>query len=183
MFKSFARYLLLPLALLAAGCSGGGDDENLRFYLTDAPAPGIRAVNVTVTAVSVHQSAAAGAAEAGWRQIPVTAAMPVDLLTLRGGVLLQLCGVDLAPGSYQQVRLDLKPNAGSAPPYENSVVTDDGVEHPADVPAAGVKIAHGFSVVDGTLTEIVLDFDADKSVKQRGNGDYFLEPWITAVTR
>lgn len=186
MKKMLAMLALLPFLVLFGSCSSGGDgdeDFNLRFNLTDAPMMGLKAVNVTIASVRIHQSAGANDADAGWRDIPVTAAMPVDLMRLRGGVLYELCSTNLEAGAYQQVRLTMVPNAGSAPPYRNSVTTMDGGMHPLDVPSHSPKISHSFSIGPGTKTDVTLDFDAAQSCRQRGNGTWFMEPWITANSR
>ena len=117
----------IPLVLLLAtfpfggGCSSSDDAPNglpgerdqstLRVYLTDKPAEQYLAVNVTIAAVRVHQSGDAGELAAGWEELPVTAAMPVDLLRLRNGVLFELCRANLPAGHYQQIRLVLAPSA------------------------------------------------------------------------
>lgn len=173
--------MALLLAGLSAACSGGGGDDggetNLRVYLTDAPMDGVRAVNVTITAVRIHQSADAGQGAAGWRELPVTAAMPVDLMRIRGGVLYELCGARLPAGHYQQVRLVVAQNAGDSPPHHNSVRTMDGRLHPLEIPS-DIKIVHSFRVADGTTTDLTLDFRADLSLHRHGNGDYYMQPVI-----
>lgn len=184
--RSAARRLLscaaAMLALFAGACSSGdggdgGGEENLVVSLTDAPVDDVRAVNVTITAVRVHQSADAGTGAAGWRDLGVKAPMPVDLLRLRGGVLYELCRARLAAGHYQQVRLVVAGNAGAGPPYRNSVRTTDGRLHPLEVPS-DIKIVHSFRVADGTRTDLTLDFDAGQSLRQHGNGDWFLQPVV-----
>ena len=137
-------------------------------------------MNVTIVAVRIHQSSDAGETEAGWSELPVTAAMPVDLLTLRNGVLYQLCQVQLPAGHYQQVRLVLAPNSGAEPPFSQSVVTADGVSHALEVPSGSIKIVHGFSVDSLQVTDLTLDFDAAQSVVKKGNDTYSLKPVITA---
>jgi hypothetical protein len=197
-----APVLLLAAFALAGGCSSdnatspsssttpspnssttpapAGGKSTLRVYLTDKPAEEYLAVNVTITAVRVHQSSDVGEAEAGWQELPVTAAMPVDLLQLRNGVVLQLCQVQLPAGHYQQVRLQLAPQTGSEPPFSQSVVTADGVTHALEVPSGSIKIVHGISADAQGVTDLTLDFDAAKSVKKRGEGTYFMTPVITA---
>jgi hypothetical protein len=176
-----------PSSTTGSGGSGspsGGDGSSsvLRFQLTDKPAEQFQAVNVTVASVRVHQSAAAGERDGGWTEFAVAAAMPVDLLKLRNGVLYELCQAQLAAGHYQQVRLVLTPNSGTAGPYNQSVVTADGVSHPLEVPSDSVKIVHSFSVEASTTTDVTLDFDASQSVRQRGNGAWFMQPVIGAVS-
>lgn len=192
---------LLPLLLLLAalpmcgGSEGTGDlggngvtaptgegsgQSILRVNLTDKPSEELLAVNVTIVAVRIHQSSDIGESEAGWTELPVTAAMPVDLLTLRNGVLYQLCQVQLPAGNYQQVRLVLAPNSGTEPPFSQSVVTADGVTHALEVPSGTIKIVHGISLDAQQATVLTLDFDASQSIKQQGNGGYFMSPVIKA---
>lgn len=166
---------------VTAPTTGGGGSSTLRVHLTDAPAEAYLAVSVTIVAVRVHQSSDAGEAAAGWIELPVTAAMPVDLLKLRNGVLYELCQAQLPVGHYQQVRLELGQNAGTEPPFSQSVVTADGVTHALDVPSGSIKIVHGFSVDTPQATDLTLDFDAAQSVKKRGNGTYFMTPVIKAL--
>ena len=194
MTRKTALIALLPLLLLLPMCSGSDDGSDspagpsgsrqakLRVLLTDKPTEELSAVWVTIAAVRVHQSAGAEDGEGGWIELPVTAAaMPVDLLTLQNGVLLPLCGpTPLPAGNYQQVRLVLTPNTGTAAPFNNYVTSTAG-DVPIDVPSGTIKILHLLSTVEGQTTELTLDFDASQSVKQRGNGTYFMQPVIKAT--
>jgi len=167
------------LALFAGACSSSSsNDANFRVNLTDAPMTGVQAVNVTITAVRVHQSSGAASDAAGWRELPVTAAMPVDMLRIRG-LLYELCTATLTPGNYQQVRLVVRQNAGDAPPFRNSVTTADGAVRPLEMPD-DMKIVHSFTVADGTTTDLTLDLKVAESMRQRGNGEYFMQPVIGA---
>lgn len=164
-----------------AGTGSGGataKTATLRVLLTDKPAEEYQAVFVTIESVRVHQSSDAGEQDGQWVEMPVTAAMPVDLLTLRDGVLMQLCETDLAAGSYQQVRLVLTPNSGASAPYNQYLVTADGQEHPLEAPSGTIKVVHAFTAAASGTTDLTLDFDASKSVVQRGNGAYALKPVI-----
>src|SRR5688572_643432 len=66
-------------SLFACGGGGSGDGAapvvaekgTLRVAMTDAPACGYDAVNVTVTKVRVHQAATAAEGEAGWQDVTV----------------------------------------------------------------------------------------------------------------
>lgn len=190
------KLALIPLLLLLAAlpmCGGSSGDDvtspsaaggsgRLRVSLTDKPAVAFTEVNVTIVAVRIHQSASVGEGEAGWRELPVAAsiAMPINLLTLQGGVLMTLCEAQLPAGHYQQIRLVLAPNTGTEPPFNQSVVTTDSVSHALDVPSGTIKIVHGFDVKTPEVTDLTLDFDALLSVKKRGNGTYFMTPVITA---
>jgi ABC-type uncharacterized transport system YnjBCD substrate-binding protein len=138
----------------------------------------MQAVNVTITNVRVHQSASAGPADAGWVDLPVTAAMPVNMLSIQGK-LYELCTATLGAGHYQQVRMTVRQNAGAAPPYHNSVMTMDGAVHPVTMPA-DMKVVHSFVVADGTTTDLTLDLQVQQSMHQTGGGTYFMTPVIGA---
>ena len=87
-------------------------------------------------------------------------------------------------GQYQQVRLALSPNGGGTP--ANSVVPTGGTETPLDTPSAtqsGLKLVHGFTVPPNTLTDLLLDFDACRSVVRKGNGGFNLKPVIRVIPR
>ena len=117
-------FLLALLSSLTA-CGGGGGSAgdmagSLRVALTDAPACGFDAVNVTVQKVRIHQSASANENDAGWTDITLTPPKRVNLLSLTNGVLEELGQTTLAAGKYQQLRLVLAAN-DAATPLANAV--------------------------------------------------------------
>ncbi|WP_432258852.1 DUF4382 domain-containing protein [Cupriavidus sp. TMH.W2] len=178
------------LALAACGGGGGGGDGSggqgtLQVSMTDAPSCGYDHVFVTVNQVRVHSSADADVNASGWVNVDVVPARKIDLLSLTNGVLTTLGQTALPAGSYQQVRLVLDANrGGGANALANSVVPTGGTEQSLDTPSAvqsGIKIIRPFTVAGGTLTDLVLDFDACKSVVRRGNGTFGLKPVVTAV--
>lgn len=183
--KVLQRVILLAVLLpLSCSGSGSGGSVNLRFSLTDAPSEDYAAIFVTISEIRVHQSAVAPTGTSGWKRIAVTAAMPVDLLSLRDGILATLGETTLEPGNYQQIRLLLETTSNGAPP-PNYVVLGDGEEYPLEVPSgdtSGLKINHSFTVTAGNLTHVVLDFDGQKSVHRTGSGTYILRPVISATT-
>lgn len=175
-------FIAVSLALFAGACSSSTDSSssgaNFRANLTDAPMMGMQAVNVTITNVRVHQSAAAAPNASGWVDLAVTAPMPVNMLSIQG-VLYELCTAILAPGHYQQVRMTVQQNVGATPPYHNSVMTMDGAVHPLTMPA-DMKVVHSFVIGDGTTTEVTLDLQVQQSMHQSGNGAYFMTPVVGA---
>lgn len=189
------RLALLALAASAAlvGC-GGGDSVTtttapagagtLRVALIDAPACGFDQVNVTVERVRIHQSMNAPDNDGGWTEIVLNPARKIDLLTLTNGVVAELGQTTLPAGHYTQIRLVLRGNGAGSP--ANSVVPSTGSETAMDTPSAmqsGLKLVNGFTVQPGQLTDVLLDFDACKSVVQRGNGAYLLKPVIRMMPR
>ena len=174
-----------------AACGGGGDDGGstsgtmgtLRVALTDAPACGFDRVNVTVERVRVHQSAGAQDGAAGWSEIVLNPPRRIDLLSLTNGAMLDLGQTALPAGTYQQVRLVLGPDSGAGSPA-HSVMPSGGGEMAMQTPSgmqSGLKLVHQFTVEPGTLVDLVLDFDACKSVVRTGNGQYLLKPVIHVI--
>jgi hypothetical protein len=168
------------------GGSGAGSTGTLRVALTDAPACGYDNVFVTVDRVRVHASSIASDADSGWSEVVLNPAQRIDLLMLTNGVLAELGQTTLPAGQYTQVRLVLRPNGSGAP--ANSLVLSGGSgEIPLDTPSAtksGLKLIHPFTVQQDTMVDLVLDFDACRSVVRRGNsGRYNLTPVISVIPR
>ncbi|AMO22422.1 DUF4382 domain-containing protein [Ramlibacter solisilvae] len=172
-------------------CGGGGGDPGgqgtLRVALTDAPACGFDHVYVTVDKVRVHQSASAGDGEAGWTDLAVTPPRRVDLLALTNGILEELGSVPLAAGHYSQVRLVLADNVTGAATPANAVQPTGGSLVALNTPSgqqSGLKLQAHFEVGSGQLADLVLDFDACKSiVRAGGSGQYNLKPVMSVVPR
>lgn len=178
----------LATSMLVAACGGGGNNETpqgtLRVSLTDAPACGYDAVYVTVDRVRVHQSDTAADSDGGWHELVLAQPRRVDLLSLTNGVLEDLGSTTLPAGQYTQVRLVLADNSATAP-MANSVVPTGAAEVALDTPSAqqsGLKIKTNFTVAPTQVADLVLDFDACKSVVKRGNsGRYNLKPVLSAI--
>ncbi len=188
-------------AMLLAGCGGSGSSDGttassntavqgqtqtsgiVGVSLTDAPSCGYDAVNVTVAKVRVHQSASAGENDAGWTDIVLNPARKINLLDLNNGALTALGETPLLPGHYTQLRLLLDPNTGNG--LANSVVASGTTnEVSLETPSAiqsGIKLVNEFDVAAEQRVDIVLDFDACKSIVTRGNGKIALKPVIKVV--
>ncbi|MBL0093173.1 MAG: DUF4382 domain-containing protein [Piscinibacter sp.] len=185
---------MLAAVTLLAACGGGSSTTSgsatgqgtLRVALTDAPSCGFDEVNVTVEKVRVHRSSTAADADAGWSEVVLNPARRVNLLDLTNGVLAELGQTELPAGIYTQLRLQLASN-GSTGPYANSVVPTGGTETPLDTPSAqqsGLKMNVNLTVAANELADVVLDFDACKSVVTRGaSGRYNLKPVVTVLPR
>jgi len=181
----------ITLAMLQiSGCGGGGDSSSqsgkgtLKVSLTDAPSGSYDAVNVTVSKVRVHQSASATESDAGWTDITLSPARKINLLNLTNGALEELGETPLAAGHYTQIRLVLVPNTAAL--LANSVVlagttTETVLDTPSGV-QSGIKLINQFDVVAGQRVDLVLDFDASKSVVKAGaSGKYILKPVIKVI--
>ena len=176
----------LLMALLAA-CGGGGSGDGsgtLRLALTDAPACGYDHVYVTVTKIRVHQSASATGAptEAGWSELSIPP-QRIDLLSLTNGVLQELGSLPLPAGTYQQIRLVLS----EADLANALVLSGSNSELALTTPSAqqsGYKLQAHFDVAAGQVVDMVLDFDACKSIVRAGNsGRYNLKPVVSVIPR
>lgn len=175
----------LGMAALVTACggSGGGNPTGtLNMMLTDAPACGYDHVYVTVDHVEIS------ADNSSWTTVPVNANLGrIDLLSLRNGTLLPLGSAPLNAGSYQQVRLVLAANGNTAPWANAAVLSGATTETELKTPSgqqSGYKIVGPFTVQAGTMADLVLDFNACKSIVVAGaSGGYLLKPVVSAVTQ
>jgi hypothetical protein len=191
---SKSKWLLLgttlSLAIVTFGCGGGsggssgGGSGTLSLSMTDAAAD-FAAVFITIDEVQIHLGG--NAANPGtWKPLtmqrhPIT----VNLMDLTNGVREQLGFVYLPEGDYTQMRLII----GDTPenttyPYANYVV-DKNVPpniYELKVPSGtntGFKIVENFTIADRQTLELVLDFDASKSVIEAGSsGQWLLKPTV-----
>jgi len=164
--------LMLTAVILMSGCSDSPNSSDqlggLKIRLTDSPGD-YEQVNIVVTRVEVHH--ADTDSSSGWTTINNTPTT-YDLLVLRNGANAILGDAQLAAGQYTQIRLLIG---------EGSTVVVDGVAYPLDIPSgmqAGLKLNHGFTIEAGKLYELMLDFDADKSIHETGSHQYKMQPVI-----
>jgi hypothetical protein len=178
------RWGVVALSLVLWGCGGQGSGTGtLHVSLTDAAACGFDKVYVTVSKVRVHQSETATEDSGGWTDLALSPAKKLDLTSLVNGVLEDLGQTALPAGHYTQIRLELAPNSPSEP-LNNSVVPTGGTETALDTPSAsqtGLKLIHEFDVADRALVDLILDFDACRSIVTKGTGGYSLKPVISVV--
>jgi len=98
-----------------------------------------------------------------------------NLLDLANGVNTLIATSDMEPGTISQIRLVLGSN--------NSVVVD-GVSYPLSTPSAeqsGLKLQVQQTFEPGVSYAIMLDFDANQSIVEKGNGEYQLKPVIRTI--
>jgi hypothetical protein len=153
--------------------------------LTDASSDDFEAVYVTIDEIQIHL----GGSEnnpGNWKSIALLRSpITVNLLDLTNGVREQLGIVELPAGNYTQMRLII----GSTPedsglPHANYVVDKSTPAniYELKVPSGnntGFKIVNGFTVGDKQTLELVLDFDASRSVIQAGiSGQWLLKPTV-----
>lgn len=192
--RHFRLASALIVATLLAACGGDGYSDStagtnngkLSVSMTDAPACGFDHVNVTVSKVRVNQSATASDTDSSWRDITLSPAKKIDLLSLQNGILTSLGETSLPAGHYTQIRLVLADNTSI--PSANSVVESGSTTEVAlDAPSAvqsGIKLNNEFDVAANVTTDLVLDFDACKSiVTQSNSGRYLLKPVISVTPK
>jgi hypothetical protein len=175
----------LATAFSLASCGGGGigGTGSMRVSVTDAPSC-FAAVNVTIEKVRVHQRDNASDADSGWSEVVLNPPKRIDLVPLTNGVLEELGETRLPAGTYTQLRLVLAENS-AANPLANAVTPIGGAPTALDTPSgqqSGLKMKVNLSVEADQLLDVVLDFDACKSVVTNGSsGDYNLKP-VLSVT-
>lgn len=190
-YFSKLKFVLPGLAIAAlAACGGGGgsaaESGSLKIALTDAPACGYDAVNVTIEKVRVHQSSSANDNASGWSEITLNPARRVNLLNLTNGVLEELGQTPLPVGKYTQLRMILAENT-TAVPFANSVKPTGSAEVELKTPSgqqSGVKANINIDIAANQLADFVVDFDACKSVVVAGSsGQYLLKPVVSVIPR
>ena len=181
----------IVLAFLLGGCSSGSSDTSsgggsssevsldggnssvtssgdplgtLSVYLTDAPTDEVSSVNVYITGLTVKRSGAS--VERFSNDVGL-----IDLLTLRNSSLL-MAEKNVRAGDYEFIRVELDQSRS------NVIDKSTGETLPLKIPSEEIKVHGGFVVPTGGATNVVLDFDADKSLVKLGNGNWLLKPVI-----
>ena len=180
------RYLLPVLGIFALilafqSCkksdSSNSQPSKINIYLTDAPAD-YQAVWIDIQQVMV-QSDADSQGDSGWISVPLLKPGKYNLLDLRNGKDTLLGGVSLPAGKVSQIRLILG--------EDNQVVLEDGSTVDLKTPSAqesGLKLNVDADLKAGIPYELVMDFDAGRSIVKAGNsGQYILKPVIRTFAK
>lgn len=190
MKKYFIILVLLALAIFISGCIGllttPGDDSiapgrgRLEIYLTDAPGDYLE-VNITISKIEAH---IAGGGEEPWKVLKEwTAGLLVDLIELKDKSIL-LSEEELTPGKYTQLRIFLmggEEDAWIILEVSEGPTLTEFLEIPS-VYETGIKLVHPFEIVEGEVTKLTIDFDAEESVVKTDNGEYILKPVIKVTS-
>jgi len=126
------------------------------FKLTDAPNPAIDAAYVAISDVAVHKTGGS------WFSV-LAAPVNLDLLDLQNGVTALLGEISLEPGKYTQIRLTV----------DSGEVESGGEVYMVDIPSHEIKINDNIEVCGGGELEVVIDFDAEKSLSYNQGRDLF----------
>jgi hypothetical protein len=208
---------LLVLALLGVfvACSGSKTLQSqnsmgtVNVSVSDPPTcsastgGGYSHVWVTIKDVKIHQSASAGANDAGWVDLtPNLSSAPqqVDLLGIANNTcFLAMLGsnVELQAGTYQQIRVFLSDNSDASKLGANNCANGTGVNcvqladttfHALDLTSetsTGIKIPSGqlaggaFTIAAGEVKDLNIDFDACASIVAQA-GHFRLKPVLHA---
>lgn len=161
--------VLVGMLGVSTGCKKGEGESRLTVKMVDAPGD-FQQVNVEVLQVQVNH------AGQGWINLPTNAGI-YDLLTLQNDVSATLVNVGTLPaGRLNQFRMILG---------DDNTVMVDSVYYPLATPSAqqsGLKVNLKSDFAVNTAYEVVLDFDAEKSIVQQGNGSYSLKPVIKILS-
>jgi hypothetical protein len=161
---------LLSAIIFFTSCKKDNDVAGfgyMQVQMTDAPGD-YEHVYVDVRSVEVQCSDSNDAG--GWKSLNTRVGV-YDLILLQNDLTSVLADSTVLPtGKVSQLRLVLGDN--------NAVVfTGDSISYPLSVPSGmktGIKINLNTYVEAGLTIRVVIDFDADKSVNQMGNGAYDL---------
>lgn len=175
--------LLFGLGLMA--CSNGDGTGTMRVSLTDAPAD-YAEVNVEIRQVLVKTNDDDDLDDGeedetedmndeelednGWKVI-FNDSIRVNLLDYQNGETFDLGEVNLEEGRYNQIRLVLGD--------DNSVVLNSGETFQLNTPSgqtSGFKLLVQADIEADQIYDLVIDFDASRSVVVTGNGTYNLKP-------
>jgi hypothetical protein len=151
--------------------SPDNSDAQLRIYLTDAPAE-YDSVNIKFSEFSAHL-------DSEWihlRTDPVT----VNLKDWSNGRSVLIADTVVPAGLYTQIRIKI----------DDAWVVIDDVPYPMDVPSGaqtGLKLGPAFRVKPGITYELMIDFDAERSVVTTGPPHnpkgYKLKPHLRMVSK
>lgn len=164
--------LIAAIALITFSCNKEDDGNNngskstLKILLTDAPAT-YNAVNVDIQSVGV-------CVDSTWFYFDLETPGIYDLISLSNGTsALLVSNVTVPSGIITQMRLFLGDS--------NSIVVDS-VTYDLKTPSAqtsGYKVKINAPISAGATYQVLLDFDAARSIVEQGNGKYLLKPVVT----
>ena len=185
--KNIFSYLIMAgLAFFALACSSdddtpSGGSARVNFYLVDAPASYDEVwIEVLSLRVKVDEDGADDDLnddndESSWVEIVYDESQPINLLDLTGGNSELLGTEDFPEGEIDQIRLILG---------ENNYVIKNGERFDMKTPSAqqsGLKIKVDEEIHGGMSYNLIIDFDAAKSIVEAGNsGQIILKPVLRA---
>lgn len=159
---------MIVAGLFALSCTEEGD-ARLRVMLTDAPAE-FQQVNIEIEQVRLKMASDT----TSFFNLETNAGI-YDLLQLQNGVDTTLVDDEIPAGVIKEIRLILG--------NDNTVMVDSTL-FDLMTPSAhtsGYKIKLTRPVEADMIEEVTIDFDAEASIVETGNGGYLLEPVLRLV--
>jgi hypothetical protein len=154
---------LFCAVLCINACGGGGGASapgSISINLTDAPIDGASEVIVVFTGIELHQSGGSTTT------LDFNTPKSIDLVKLRNGVTSALTQDSAVPaGNYDWMRLKVLASKNSQ--GESYIKLLSGQQYPLWIPSGaetGLKLVRGFTVAQGSVTRLVIDFDLRKSI-------------------
>ena len=156
--------LLIAVGPAACGASPTNPSAagRLSIRMTDAPIQEVTEVNVYIEGLKVKR------VDEPEQRIAVDIGL-VDLLTLQNTSML-LATVGAEPAEYEFIMVELD--------QERSHLLLGSTQVGLKIPSETIKVLGGFEVTEEMTTIVTLDFDAQQSLKQLGNGDWLMTPVI-----
>lgn len=176
--------LAIAIPIFTIGCDNSSTEEagsaRVRLLLTDAPFPFdlVSEANVVITDVMLKGSGADSVLLSDGDQ-------SFNLLDLQNGITAPLADLEVAAGTYSQLRIRVSDSA--------KVILNDASEFDLKIPSgsqSGIKVLLGnIELQDGDLAQITVDFDVEDSFVVQGNPNtpagikgFIFKPVIKAKT-
>jgi len=189
MLKAVTVLAAASLALLQfQGCGGDGGGSastgTLKLSITDRMSDNFQNVVISIREIRVVPAGRENAPDNDpGLPLVVRFAAPrvVDVMQLQF-VQLALGDVVLPSGSYSQIRLILEPNPnglGQSPANYLVLKSDLSTKVPLTTPSAqqsGLKILGPLQVKPNVINAVMIDFDPNTAIVDRGNGEYNFKP-------
>ena len=175
--KTLFGAALVLIAMLVACENNIADNESdtgdIVIRAFDAPFQGnVEHIYLNIIEVSVHKTVSDNESDTTAQWITLSDVdTTLDFLELVNGEMATLIQTKLDVGHYSQLRLLLG---------DSSAIVVEGNSYELKVPSrsqSGVKLNLGFSIEPDEITEIYLDFDAERSINKHPSEDrYSMQP-------
>ncbi len=149
--------------------TSGQGSATYNIYMTDSPGD-YQEVNINVIGAEVHSN------QLGWMALHVNPGV-YNLLKLSNGIDTLIASGQIPVGTVSQIRLILGEN--------NNTVKINNQIYPLETPSSdqsGLKLQVHSELIKNITYNLILDFDAGKSVVLTGNNTYKLKPVIRVIT-
>lgn len=169
--KIFSILTVLILGIFVACDTNSDMTSRIIISMVDSPGD-YDEVNIDVQRIQIHLTSTE---TDGWLDLDNPNQGVINILELTNGVSVIIADSEIPSGRVSQVRLILGEN--------NNLVIGDEV-HDLKVPSgsqSGIKLQVQETLTEGITYSLKLDFDASKSIVQRGNGKYSLKPVINVI--